>query len=187
MEEPMIPREFLVRATSLALALIFASTHVIPAQEAHSVFRFGAPVKVASAEVGFAGTLADNDQFGGALAQLGDLNGDGVPDLSVGAWGTGSGRGAVWILFMDPQGLVAGQVMIGPGSGGFGGALDTGDHFGFGVAGLSDVDGDGVLDLAVGANGDDDGGTDRGAVWILFLNGNGTVRTQQKLSSTTGG
>ena len=29
----------------------------------------------------------------------------------------------------------------------------------------------GLADLAVGANGDDDGGTNRGAVWVPFLDG----------------
>ena len=50
-----------------------------------------------------------------------------------------------------------------------------------------DVDGDGVPELAVGATYDDDGGTNRGAVYILFLNADGTVRAQQKISSTQGG
>ena len=34
---------------------------------------------------------------------------------------------------------------------------------------IGDLDGDSITDLAVGAFGDDDGGTDRGAVYILFL------------------
>ena len=34
---------------------------------------------------------------------------------------------------------------------------------------VGDIDADGVGALAVGAIGDDDGGPDRGAVWILFL------------------
>jgi uncharacterized delta-60 repeat protein len=34
---------------------------------------------------------------------------------------------------------------------------------------------------------DDDGGTNRGAVHILFMNPDGTVRAEQKISSTTGG
>ena len=39
------------------------------------------------------------------------------------------------------------------------------------MAALGDLDGDGVGDLAVGALGDDDGGSARGAVWVLFLDG----------------
>ena len=37
------------------------------------------------------------------------------------------------------------------------------------VAALGDLDGDGVIDLAVGAERDDTGGTNRGAVQVLFL------------------
>jgi hypothetical protein len=40
-----------------------------------------------------------------------------------------------------------------------------------------------VIDLAVGAPGTDDGGgpvADRGAVWIVFLHADGTVRAQQR-------
>ena len=44
-----------------------------------------------------------------------------------------------------------------------------------------------VRTLAVGAPLDDDGGTDHGAIWILFLNGDGTVKGHQKISDTEGG
>ena len=57
---------------------------------------------------------------------------------------------------------------------------------GVSVASLGDLDGDGVGDLAVGA-GSDDGGPGRGAVWVLFLNTNGTVKSHQKISDTEGG
>ena len=77
-------------------------------------------------------------------------------------------------------------VKIGVGSGGFTGALDAGDRFGASVLNLGDVDGDGVEDLAVGAPGDDDGGAEQGAVWILFLRTDGTVRDYQKISSEFG-
>ena len=46
------------------------------------------------------------------------------------------------------------------------------------MAALGDVDGDNQPELAVGSYPDDDGGTDRGAVYILFLNADGTVRAQ---------
>lgn len=71
--------------------------------------------------------------------------------------------------------------------GNFSGSLDNSDHFGRSVAAIGDLDGDGNGDLAIGAYEDDDGGTDRGAVWILFLNNNGTVKSSQKISNTAGG
>ncbi|MCZ6734458.1 MAG: hypothetical protein O7C65_01550, partial [Planctomycetota bacterium] len=55
--------------------------------------------------------------------------------------------------------------------GGFTGILDDVDLFGWAVASLGDLDGDGVGDLAVGARHDDNGGPNRGAVWVLFLDG----------------
>ncbi len=41
--------------------------------------------------------------------------------------------------------------------------------------------------MAVGAIKDGDGGNRRGAVWVLFLNSDGTVKSHQKISSTEGG
>ena len=55
------------------------------------------------------------------------------------------------------------------------------------MSSLGDLDGDGVIDLAVGAFQDDTGGTSRGAVHVLFLNSNGTVKSSQKIASGIGG
>ncbi len=68
-------------------------------------------------------------------------------------------------------GTVLSHQKISDTEGGFTGILDNNDTFGRSVASLGDLDGDGVSDLAVGAFWDDDGGTDRGAVWVLFLDG----------------
>ena len=40
--------------------------------------------------------------------------------------------------------------------------------------------------LAVGAFSDDDGGNQRGAVWLVFLHPDGTVGSHAKISSTSG-
>lgn len=45
------------------------------------------------------GVLAAGDMFGAAVAPLGDLNGDAVPDFCAGAPGHDGGRGAVYVLF----------------------------------------------------------------------------------------
>jgi hypothetical protein len=145
--------------------------------------------KIAELTGGFTASLQDNDQFGGAVANIGDLNGDGVADIAVGASGDDDGssnRGAVYILFMNVDGTVQATQKISATSGNFTDQLHTADHFGSAVAGVGDLDGDGVLDIAVGASGDDDGGTDRGAVWILFMQRDGTVKRAQKISQLTG-
>jgi FG-GAP repeat len=64
-------------------------------------------------------------------------------------------------------------------------ALSNLDQLGKSIAAIGDLDNDGNVDLAVGAPGDDDGGSDRGAVYILFLLGDGTVRSSQKISDAT--
>ena len=119
--------------------------------------------------------LDDYDSFGISVAWLGDLDGDGVDDLAVGVVGDddgGPGRGAVWILFLNADGTVKSDQKISETQGGFTGALANSDFFGYDVAALGDLDGDGVGDLVVGAAGD---GTptepSRGAVWVLFLDG----------------
>ena len=68
--------------------------------------------------------------------------------------------------------------------GGFAGSLDDGDYFGSSMASIGDLNGDNVTDLAVGAYADDDGGSDRGAVYVIFMNTDGTVMSScQKAKS----
>src|SRR6185503_6328185 len=64
-------------------------------------------------------------------------------------------------------------------SGGFDAVLEEMDQFGRSIVNLGDLDGDGVTDLLVGAHTDDDGGLDKGSVYILFLNTNGSVKHWQ--------
>ncbi len=134
-------------------------------------------------------TLADGDSFGIAVTSVGDLDGDGVTDLAVGADADDTGgdyRGAVHVLLLNRNGTVKSSTKIADGTGG-GPTLNDGDSFGVGVANAGDVDGDGVTDLAVGALYDDTNGTDCGAVHLLFLNSDGTVKSSTKIASDTGG
>jgi len=128
--------------------------------------------KIGSGLGGF-GTLDFSDQFS-PVENMGDLDGDGVTDLAVGAIlddDGGTDRGAVYVLFMKSDGTVKSFQKISDTEGGFTGILDNNDQFGFSIANMGDLDGDGVQDLAVGAIVDDDGGVNFGAVWILFMNG----------------
>ena len=132
-------------------------------------------------------TLANGYWFGRSVENIGDLDGDGVNDLAVGASldsDAGTKRGAVHILFMNADGSVKSTVEIdddttnGP-------VLSDSDRFGSSVENIGDLDGDGVNDLAVGAKNDDDAGTDRGAVHILFMNADGSVKSTVEIDDDT--
>jgi hypothetical protein len=136
------------------------------------------------------GFPAPGEAFGASAAGLGDLDGDGTPDVVVAAplnYNSIFQTGTLWVLFLAPDGTAKLFAKISNLDGGFGGALDELDRFGSGLAGLGDLDGDGVGELAVGADGDDDGAADAGAVWILFLKSDGSVKGWSKLSATSGG
>jgi len=148
--------------------------------------------KISETEGGLGSILEFVDEFGSSLAWLGDLDGDGIDELAVGAPRDDQGgpdQGLVWILFMNASGTVRSPRAVGEGAGGFEGQLDISCSFGSSVATLGDLDGDGVVDLAVGAMNDRDGAQfdGKGAVWILFLNSDGTVRHEQKISPLAGG
>ncbi len=118
--------------------------------------------------------LQNEDKFGVSVANIGDLDGDGVDDLLVGENGndnSGANRGAVHIIHMNTDGSVKSTVEInnettnGP-------SMGDQDFFGFAVANIGDLDGNGINDLAVGAFGDDGGtgvGNNSGAVHLIFL------------------
>lgn len=62
--------------------------------------------------------------------------------------------------------------------------VSDGDQFGWSIANVGRIDGDTIDDLAVGAPGDGPG--EQGAIYILFMNSDGTVRTSKKIASGSG-
>ncbi len=138
---------------------------------------------------GFGSTeLANADNFGVSVANIGDLDDDGVPDLAVGALGDndGLGAGAVWILFMDTDSTIKSSQKISDTAGNFTADLTAFSfaQFGASVTALGDFDGDGVEDIAVGAPGVTVPGAcvADGAVYLLYLNTNGTVKDYTQIA-----
>jgi len=144
-------------------------------------------VKIAEGLAGLKIGLQQSDGFGAGIGALGDLNKDKTVDIIVGALGDdqgANGGGAAYVLFLNPDGTVKATQKITEGIGGFTGDLDDNDQIGR-LTAIPDLDGDGIVDVAVGAFLDDDGGLDAGAIYIWFMNTDGTVKSHEKISSTT--
>ena len=128
--------------------------------------------------------LNNLDLFGSSIANIGDLNGDGISDIAVGATGDNGYTGAIHVMFMYSNGTVSDTIKInnntkkGP-------LLSSGDQFGASIANIGDLNGDGTDDIAVGATSDDAGGSSRGAIHVLFMNSNGSVSGTREINDNT--
>jgi hypothetical protein len=104
------------------------------------------------------------DISGNVVAGAGDIDGDGLADIAIGADRAdpnGSASGAVYLW----TGLATGTVSLADSPAVLEGE-NLGDHAGAAVAGVGDSDGDGIADLLVGAFDADYGGADAGAVYL---------------------
>jgi hypothetical protein len=114
------------------------------------------------ADIIFGGSAA-GDLLGSAVAGAGDVNGDGFPDLVVGAPSSdvgGTDAGRVFVYFGGPA--MDGQAdLIPAGAAG-------GDYFGVSVDGAGDVNSDGYADLIVGAGFNDAAGADAGRAYVFY-------------------
>lgn len=91
------------------------------------------------------------------------------------------------MLFLAEDGTVQDESRIDINTAGLDGIVEYDDFFGSSLASVGDLNVDGVPDIIVGAPLDDDGGNGTGALWVLFLNADGTVKHSQKISQMAGG
>ena len=128
--------------------------------------------------------VASNTKYD--VVEFGDLDGDGVTDLAIGARGDDdytSDTGAAYILFLNSEGTIKSAQKISNLYGALPYTLATNDDFGCSVASLGDLDRDGVGDLVVGAEGV---GSSTGAVFVLFLTADGLAKSAQRISDSYG-
>lgn len=116
---------------------------------------------------GVPGAYELEDRFGSDVS-LGDVDGDGYPDLAVGAEGEAIGTddeaGAVWLLRGSAGGLTTGRVQhFNQDAAGIPGAAEAGDLFGSDVR-LHDANRDGRAGLIAGSPGENAG---QGYAWVL--------------------
>jgi parallel beta-helix repeat protein len=130
------------------------------------------------------GNELETDAFGYSVANIGDLNNDGVQDIAVGGiYADGGANGAVWIMFLNTSGGVIDEYKINGSRFGNGNELDNA-FFGNSLANIGDLNNDGVQDLVVGEYTNDDGGGGTGVVWIMFLNTSGGVIDEYKINES---
>ncbi|MEV8316233.1 hypothetical protein AB0Q95_18870 [Streptomyces sp. NPDC059900] len=130
---------------------------------------FGAPVTYNQASAGVPGSDEAGDSFGGSVA-AGDVTGDGLPDLAVGAPGETvgdvAGAGSATLLKSSAGAFTSGKAWHQE-TAGVPGVAEAKDSFGSSVR-LKDINKNGKADLAAGATGEDIGTTQNaGAVWVL--------------------
>ena len=129
-------------------------------------------------------TLAEDDNFGTSVAAVGDLDGGGG---TVGANGDNTGAtdsGAIHLLSFDAAGTLTATTKVESGTPN-GPTLASTDNFGIGVAAVGDLDSGGGIVIAVGATGDDTGGSNRGAIHLLSYNAAGTLTAATKVAHGT--
>ncbi len=123
--------------------------------------------------------LDADDRLGSSVSNAGDVNGDGIDDLIIGAYGAGpdddygynNGAGETYVVFGNSDDLASsldlstldglnGFIITG---------IDRGDYLGWSVSSAGDVNGDSIDDLIVGApNADPNGDEYAGESYVVF-------------------
>jgi hypothetical protein len=155
----------------------------------------GSAVELSAVEAGAGGfvinSVGANGQSGHSVSSAGDVNGDGLADLIVGAFRdspNGSLSGASFVVFGKTDGSAVELSAVEAGTGGFViNGVSGGDQSGFSVSSAGDVNGDGLADLIVGARNDDPNEGGSGASFVVFGKTDGSAVELSAVEAGTGG
>ncbi len=143
--------------------------------------------KVAVGAGGFVITGQQYDHAGTSVASAGDVNGDGLSDLIVGAPNNYGERS--YVVFGQTSTTAINLSAVATGQGGFViNGQDVGDRSGYSVAGAGDINGDGLSDLIIGAPySDPASGSYGGRSYIVFGQTNTSAINLSAIANGIGG
>jgi len=128
--------------------------------------------------------ISINDRTGYTVSQAGDINGDGLDDVIIGAYfaesGNTSDAGSSFVVFGNDSGFSSSLELSGlDGSNGFAiNGASSSDLSGFSVSKAGDVNGDGLGDIIIGAPNARPGGTiEAGSSYVVFGDSKGFSST----------
>ena len=152
----------------LLVLLVLAAGSMVAGADARAAssisLESGANVKISGA--------APGDHVGSSVSRAGDVNGDGIPDVIVGADGASnngrSASGSAWVIFGTASKTTVNLAKLG--NAGF--RIDGPSaqaNAAWGVAGPGDINGDGLADVVVGVPRDDQNGrSGSGAAYVVY-------------------
>lgn len=115
---------------------------------------------------------AAGDAAGTALTSVTDLNGDGRAEIVVGSPGNdagGANAGAAYVVWGKATDTIVRLTNVASGTGGYKIVGEAaGDGAGRTVGTVGDLNGDGKVEILIGAAGSDAGGVDSGAAYVVF-------------------